>query len=133
MAQWKETLEPYVKVLESVKTTSLNPTAGDSLIIGAVLISDAGPSTPTLITSQSEFIKTYAADELTEKYTNSLNDMYTGSNKNLASTMWLNAYRLAGSGSLLVSRANKSEGTMYAKPLEKGKDTDYILKDNEVL
>ena len=58
MATWKETLEPYVKVIESVKTAALNPTAGEDLIIGAVIISDTGPSTPTLITSQSEFLFT---------------------------------------------------------------------------
>ena len=50
MAQWKQTLEPYVKVIESVKTMPINPTAGEDLIIGAVIISDAGPCTPQLIT-----------------------------------------------------------------------------------
>lgn len=57
MAQWTETLEPYVKVIERVHTAALNPTAGESLIIGATLISDAGPAVPTLISSQSEFLK----------------------------------------------------------------------------
>lgn len=133
MAQWKETLEPYVKVIESVKSTTINPTAGEDLIIGAVIISDAGPSDPTLITSQKEFISTYAAEDLSEEYTDSLNEMYTGDNKTLASTMWLNAYRLAGSGNLLISRASKSDGLIYAKPLAKDSSDDYIIKDNEIL
>ena len=62
MAQWKQTLEPYVKVIESVKTMPINPTAGEDLIIGAVIISDAGPTIPTLITSQKEFLSTFAAE-----------------------------------------------------------------------
>lgn len=133
MAQWKETLEPYVKVIESVKSTTVNPTAGEDLIIGAVIISDAGPSTPTLIKSQKEFLETYAAEEISQDYTDSLNDLYTGDNKSLASTMWLNAYRLSGSGQLLVSRASKSEGLIYAKSLNGGDNADYILKDTEIL
>ena len=132
MAQWKQTLEPYVKVIESVKSTTINPTAGEDLIIAAVIISDAGPST-ALITSQKEFVSTFAAEEISKEYTDSLDELYTGDNKNLASTMWLNAYRLSGSGSLLVSRACKADGIIYSKPLEKGKDADYILKDNEIL
>lgn len=127
MAQWKETLEPYVKVIEQVKSTTINPTAGESLIIGAVIVSDAGPSTPTLIGSQKEFLSTFASGELTEDYTNSLDELYEG-----ASGMWLNAYRLSGSGQLLVSRASKAEGLIYSKPLT-GEDTDYVLKDSDIL
>ena len=133
MAQWKQTLEPYVKVIESVKTTTINPTAGEDLIIGAVIISDAGPTIPTLITSQKEFLSTFAAEDISQEYTDSLDELYTGDNSTLASTMWLNAYRLAGSGNMLISRACKAEGLIYAKPLEKGKDADYVLKDNEIL
>ena len=133
MAQWKQTLEPYVKVIESVKTMPINPTAGEDLIIGAVIISDAGPSMPTLITSQKEFLATFAAEEISKDYTDSLDELYTGDNKTLASTMWLNAYRLSGAGNMLISRACKAEGLIYAKPLEKGKDVDYVLKDNEIL
>ena len=133
MAQWKQTLEPYIKVIESVKTTTVNPAAGEDLIIGAVIISDAGPSMPTLINSQKEFLATFAAEEISKAYTDSLDELYTGDNKTLASTMWLNAYRLSGAGTLLISRASKSEGLIYAKPLEKGKDVDYVLKDNEIL
>ena len=133
MAQWKQTLEPYVKVIESVKTTTVNPAAGEDLIIGAVIISDAGPSIPTLINSQKEFLSTYAAEGISKEYTDSLDELYTGDNKTLASTMWLNAYRLSGAGTLLISRASKAEGLIYSKPLEKGKDVDYVLKDNEIL
>ena len=133
MAQWKQTLEPYVKVIESVKTMPINPTAGEDLIIGAVIISDAGPTIPTLITSQKEFLSTFAAEDISQEYTDSLDELYTGDNKTLASTMWLNAYRLAGAGNMLVSRACKAEGLIYAKPLEKGKNADYVLKDNEIL
>ena len=68
MAKWKETLEPYVKVIESVRTFPSNPNAGEDLIVGAVLISDSGPATPTLITSQREFLRTYAAQDLTQDY-----------------------------------------------------------------
>lgn len=133
MAQWKQTLEPYVKVIESVKTMPINSTAGEDLIIGAVIISDAGPTIPTLITSQKEFLSTFAAEDISQEYTDSLDELYTGDNKTLASTMWLNAYRLAGAGNMLISRACKAEGLIYAKPLEKGKDADYVLKDNEIL
>ena len=52
MAQWIETLEPYIKVQEQVHTATLNPVAGEDLIIGCVLIADAGPSVPTLISGQ---------------------------------------------------------------------------------
>ena len=133
MAQWKQTLEPYVKVIESVKSTTVNPTAGGDLIIGAVIISDAGPTIPTLITSQKEFLSTFAASELTKDYTDSLDELYTGDNKTLASTMWLNAYRLSGSGSLLISRACKADGLIYAKPLEKEKILITSLKTMKFL
>ena len=133
MAQWKQTLEPYVKVIESVKTMPINPTAGEDLIIGAVIISDAGPTIPTLITSQKEFLSTFAAEDISQEYTDSLDELYTGDNKTLASTMWLNAYRLAGAGNMLISRACRAEGLIYAKPLEKGKNADYVLKDSEIL
>jgi hypothetical protein len=134
MAQWKETLEPYVKVIESVKTAPLNPTAGEDLIIGAVIISDAGPATPTLVTSQSEFLSNYAAEDLTEDYVKSLDDLYTSDpGSSLASTMWLNAYRLSGSANLLICRASKASGLVYSKPLKKSSLDEYVLKDTEVL
>ena len=114
MAQWKETLEPYVNVHEKVKTAALNPRAGEDLIIGCTIISDAGPSTPTLISNQSEFLSTYASKDLSKEYIESLNQLYDGDDSTMASTMWLNAYRLSGAGTLLISRASKSEGLIYA-------------------
>ena len=133
MAQWKETLEPYVKVIESVKTASLNPSAGGDLILGAVLISDSGPAEPTLITSQRQFLEVYAAEELTKDYVKSLDSLYTSDpGSSLASTMWLNAYRLAGSASMLVCRASRANDIIYTQPLH-GDGHDYILKDSEIL
>lgn len=132
MAQWKETLEPYVKVYETVKSSTLNPSAGGELIIGCALISDAGPSTPTLITSQSEFINTYASADLTKDYIAGLDELYTGDNKTTASTMWMNAYRLAGSNSLLCVRACKAADIFYAKPLTVDTEDDnkaFIIRD----
>ena len=69
MAQpWKQTLEPYIKVTESVRKSTLSVTAGENLIVGAVIISDSGPGVPTLITSQKEFLANYASKDLTEDY-----------------------------------------------------------------
>lgn len=134
MAEWIQKAEPYIRVQERVRTTSLNPTAGDGLIIGCSIIADCGPATPTLITSQSDFIKMYASQELTEGYLDSLNRLYTGSNKSLAATMWANAYRLVGSNSLLVTRASAAEGINYVKPLiTTDKTSSYILRDGELL
>lgn len=136
MAQWKETLEPYVKVKESVKTVALNPKVGEDLIVGAVIISDAGPATPTLISSQSEFLKTFSSTgEITEDYIYSLDNLFTSDpGSDVASTMWLNAYKLAGSNTLLVSRASKASDMYYSKPLDVNDNTsDYIVKDGEIL
>ena len=131
MAQWKETQEPYVKVTERIKTTAVNPTAGEDLIVGIAFISDSGPSTPTLITSQKEFLATYASQDITEDYMKTIDALYGDTT---ASTMWLNAYRLAGSGSLLCVRAMKGNNIYFAKPLEKGNQSDvYILKDGQML
>ena len=137
MAQWTETLEPYVKVIERVHTAALNPTAGESLIIGVTLISDAGPAVPTLISSQSEFLKTYASGDLTEDYMASLNNLYHDANntgdKNVAATMWMNAYRLAGSNVMLVCRASKANDIYYAKPMTKTDYSTYILRDGALM
>lgn len=134
MAQWTETLEPYVKVQERVRTAAITPTAGEDLVIGVTLISDAGPSTPTLITSQSEFLKTYSSTkDLTCDYVQGLNKFYTGDDNTLAATMWSNAYRLAGSNTMLVVRASKSNNMFFAKPLQKGDLNTYLLKDGELL
>ena len=134
MAQWKETLEPYVKVYETIRGSVLNPSAGGELIIGCALISDAGPSVPTLITSQSEFMKTYASKDITADYIGSLDQLYKGAGGNaVASTMWMNAYRLAGSNTLLAVRACKATDIFVAKPLANGNNDSYILRDGELL
>lgn len=136
MAQWTETLEPYIKVHERIKTATLNPTAGEDLIIGVAFISDAGPSTPTLITSQTEFLSTYASQDLTQSYIESLNQLYTGDDNTLAAQMWANAYRLSGSNSLLCVRACKANNLYYTKPLnsEDGTSmTTYVIRDGEML
>lgn len=133
MAQWKETLEPYVRVHEKIKTAAINPVAGQDLIIGAVIISDAGPSIPTLITNQSEFLSTYASKDLTKEYVESINPLYKGDDKSLAATIWLNAYRLAGSANMLVVRASKAKDLYFAKPLVKGDNNVYLLRDGQLL
>ena len=134
MAQpWKQTLEPYIKVTESVRKSTLSTTAGEDLIIGAVLISDSGPGTPTLITSQEEFLANYASTDLTEEYVKSLNNLYTSDkNSNLAAQMWLNAFRLAGSTNMLICRASKSSDVIYAKSISND-GSSFILKDSEIL
>lgn len=133
MAQWKEKLEPYVRVQERVHTSALNPTAGADLIIGVVLISDAGPCTPTLISGQSEFLKYYTSQDLTQDYLKSLNGLYKGADKTIASTMWANAYKLAGSNTLLVCRAAKASDIYFAKPLVNGDINTYIVRDGELM
>ena len=135
MATWTQTLEPYIKVQERIKTVAQNPTAGESLIIGAVFISDAGPCTPTLITGQSEFLATYASQDMSQDYIESLNKFYEGDDSTLASTMWKNAYRLAGSNTMLMVRASKASDIAYVKPLNSA-STDinkWIVRDGEVL
>lgn len=134
MAQWKETLEPYVKVYETVKNSVLNPSAGGELIIGCALISDAGPSVPTLITSQSEFMKTYASRDITADYIGGLDQLYVGMGGNaVASTMWMNAYRLAGSNTILAVRACKATDIFAAKPLVKDSIDSYISRDGSLM
>lgn len=140
MAQWKETLEPYVKVQERIKSVTINPTAGEDLIIGCVVISDSGPTTPTLITSQKEFMTTYASGDISKNYVEGLNQFYTGGDSTLASTIWSNGYRLAGSNTLLVSRASSAQGVNFVKPLVSSStsgevldNSTYVLRDGELL
>lgn len=133
MAQWKQTREPYIDVHEKIKTAALNPRAGEDLIIGCALITDAGPSTPTLITSQSEFLSTYTSRDLTKDYIKSLNDLYDGDDHEMAETMWLNAYRLAGANTMLVVRASKSRDNFFTKSLSKDDNNVYLLRDGQLL
>lgn len=136
MAQWKETLEPYVKVVETIRSSVLNPSAGGELIIGCALISDAGPAVPTLITSQSEFLSTYSSADITADYIGGLDKLYKGNGGgSVASTMWMNAYRLAGSNSILCVRASKASDVFFVKPFVKGEamPAEYISRDGELL
>lgn len=133
MAQWKESLEPYIKVQERIRTSAIVPVAGEDLIVGVTIISDAGPSTPTLINGQSEYVNTFASRGVTDKYVKSLNKLYKGDDNTLAETVWLNAYRLAGSVKLLVVRASKANDIFFAKPLVKGDEGVYILRDGQLL
>ena len=137
MAQWKETLEPYIKVNERIRTTTIVPTAGEDLIIGATIISDSGPSYPVLITSQREFLNVFASQDITKKYIESLNEFYEDpdneSPDKLASTMWLNAYRLAGSTNMLIVRATKGADMNYVVSLKDGDQSKYIVRDGQLL
>ena len=140
MAEWKQTPEPYIKVREKIRTAALNPTVGEDLIIGAAFVSDAGSSNPTLITSQREFLENYASGEVSKEYIEGLNRFYVGNgadnnyDTSLASTMWANAYRLAGSVKLLCVRACKADNLYYVKPLDiNGGMDDYVLKDGNLL
>lgn len=133
MAQWKETLEPYIKVNERIRTTTIVPTAGEDLIIGATIISDSGPSYPVLITSQREFLNTFASQEITKGYIESLNNFYEDGSSDVASTMWLNAYRLAGSTNMLIVRATKGADMNYVVPVSKDDDSVYIVRDGQLL
>ncbi len=133
MAQWIRTSEPYIKVQEQIRQVALNPVAGEDLIIGVVLISDAGPAAPTLISNQSEFLATYTSQDVTRDYLASLNMLYSGDDSTLASRMWANGYRLAGSNTLLVVRASKAKDTFFAKPLQKDDQNTYVLRDGELL
>lgn len=132
MAQWKETLEPYVKVVETVRSSTLNPSAGGELIIGCALISDAGPSVPTLITSQSEFLSTYSSTDISADYIGKLDELYKDGKDSVASTMWMNAYRLAGSNTLLCVRASKASDIFYVKPFG-ASDGSYISRDGALM
>ena len=137
MAQWKETLEPYIKVYERIRTTTIVPTAGEDLIIGATIISDSGPSYPVLITSQREFLNTFASQEITKSYIDSLDNFYKDeddeSPDKLASTMWLNAYRLAGSTNMLIVRATKGADMNYVVPVGGSDESQYIVRDGQLL
>ena len=137
MAQWKETLEPYIKVYERIRTTTIVPTAGEDLIIGATIISDSGPSYPVLITSQREFLNTFASQDITKDYVEGLNDFYKDKDGNsaadVASTMWLNAYRLAGSTNMLIVRATKGADMNYVKPFDSNNSDTYIVRDGQLL
>src|SRR5574344_323443 len=124
--------EPYVKVHESIVSNTVTSTSGTDLVIGCVIISDTGEGNPTLITSQKEYLANYASQDLNKTYINSLNSLYSGDDSTMAASMWLNAYRLAGSSNLLVVRATKDKGVQFAKSFSSSSST-YILKDGQLL
>ena len=86
-----------------------------------------------MISGQKEFLSTYASQGLTQEYVESLNNLYSGEDSTIAATMWANAYRLAGSNTLLVTRATKADNLYFSKPLVKGDQNTYILRDGELL
>ena len=137
MAQRKETKEPYVQVTESVKRATQNPAAGLSLVLGGVIISDSGPSTPQLVSSRSEFLELFSSKDLTKEYMDSIDKLYRASEKStMASTMFLNAYRLVGSCQMLICRASSACGVNFMKPLHTSTEItnkEYLVRDSEVL
>lgn len=124
---WKETLEPYVKVTEGIRATTITNDSGTDLIIGAAIVSDSGPSTPVYITSQSEFLKYFSSEDLTQSYVKSLDSLYKDG---LASRMWLNAYRMAGSTHMLLCRASKMEGSVFIKDFN---GNEYLIRNGVIL
>lgn len=133
MTNLTEIKEPYVRVNERIVSSSVNPTAGEDLIIGCAIISDCGPGTPTLISSQKEFLEAFSSQDITSEYVQGMNSLYKGDDSTLASTMWLNAYRLAGSNSLLCVRASKAKDINFAKALVDSDNNTYILRDGQLL
>lgn len=132
MTQWKSVPEPYIKVQERVIDEVNTPTAGEELIIGVPLITDAGSSTPTLIQSQTEFLNTFASQKLSSDYIKSIDSLY--STPGIAGDMWLNAYRLAGSTNLLVVRATKGDDVHYSLPISvTPSNGTFIIKDGQML
>ena len=109
MAQWIETREPYIDVIERVHQAALNPVAGESLIIGITLISDAGPATPTLISSQSEFLSTYSSGDLTEDYINSLNNLYYDANNTGDPTVAATMFKVLSDNQINIKMISTSE------------------------
>lgn len=118
MAKWTETLEPYVKVIESVKQAPLNIDAGSELIIGGVIRTNAGPLRPTLIAGHKSLIETFtvggevtADDDITLQ----------------------NAYRLVGSNQMLLCRASGLNGSIYLRELKEADLNEYVYKQGEIL
>lgn len=118
MAKWNQTDEPNVKVIESVKETPLNIDAGGDLIIGGVIRTTAGPLTPTYIAGKKSLLDTFTVNgELTADDDITL----------------LNAYRLAGTNSLLLCRASGLNGCIYLREIKESDLNEYVYKQGEVL
>lgn len=118
MAKWNETLEPYVKVIESVKDAPLNIDAGGELIIGGVIRTNAGPLKPTLIAGHKSLVETFTVSgEVTADDDITLQ----------------NAYRLVGSNQMLLCRASGLNGAIYLRELKEGDLVEFIYKQGEIL
>lgn len=118
MAKWNQTDEPNVKVIESVKETPLNIDAGGDLIIGGVIRTTAGPLTPTYIAGKKSLLDTFTVNgELTADDDITL----------------LNAYRLAGTNSLLLCRASGLNGCIYLREIKESDLNEYVYKQGEIL
>lgn len=118
MAKWNQTDEPNVKVIESVKETPLNIDAGGDLIIGGVIRTTAGPLTPTFIAGKKSLLDTFTVNgELTADDDITL----------------LNAYRLAGTNSLLLCRASGLNGCIYLREIKESDLNEYVYKQGEIL
>lgn len=118
MAKWNETLEPYVKVIESVKDAPLNIDAGGELIIGGVIRTNAGPLKPTLIAGHKSLVETFTVSgEVTADDDITLQ----------------NAYRLVGSNQMLLCRASGLNGAIYLRELKEGDLVEFVYKQGEIL
>lgn len=118
MAKWNQTDEPNVKVIESVKETPLNIDAGGDLLIGGVIRTTAGPLTPTYIAGKKSLLDTFTVNgELTADDDITL----------------LNAYRLAGTNSLLLCRASGLNGCIYLREIKESDLNEYVYKQGEIL
>lgn len=118
MANWNETNEPYVKVIESVKEAPLNIDAGGELIIGGVIRTNAGPLKPTLIAGRSSLLNTFTVNgELTSDDDITL----------------LNAYRLVGSNQMLLCRASGLNGAIYLREVKESDLNEYLYKQGVIL
>lgn len=128
MASWGRTSEPNVTVIESVKRTTLQPAAGENLLIGGVLISNTGDVTPQLMTSRKDFLNMYTPDgNITAEFIESLNKLNED-----AGTIFLNTYRLLGSARMVICRASGLNGVQYLKEIGTGSE-EYVIKDSEIL
>ena len=129
MAQWKETLEPYVKVQESVKTASQSVSTGEDLIVGVALISDAGPGTPTLISGQKEFLKVFASKDIKDhvKFNNEFSKDNPGLVERYKKSKWndMTTFLICEEGYIQVGKIGNYKGLLY--------DSSKITKTQECI
>lgn len=118
MAKWNETLEPYVKVIETVKEAPLNPDAGNDLIIGGVVRTNAGPLMPTYVSGRTQLLELYTTNE----------EITADDDITLK-----NAYRLLGSLPMVICRASGMNGCTYMRELKSADLMEYLYKEGEIL